>query len=54
MGVIVRPQMSVAFAASNCCFMKQAFIKQKLNARAFFRNNWHQVKYVHEVIHAGT
>ena len=53
MSVIVRPQMSVPFAASHCC-MNQAFIKQKLNARAFFRNNWHEVKYVHEAIHAGT
>ena len=53
MDVIVQPQMSVAFAASHCC-MKQAFTKQKLNTRAFFRNNWHEVKYVHEVIHAGT
>ena len=33
---------------------EQAFIKQKLNARAFFRNNWHEVKYVHEAIHAGS
>jgi hypothetical protein len=51
--VMMRAQMSIAFATSHCCMM-QTFIKQKLNARAFFHNNWHEVKYIHEAIHAGS
>jgi hypothetical protein len=51
--VMMQPQMSVAFTTSYCC-MKQAVIKQKLNARAIFHNNWYEVKFVHEAIHAGS
>ena len=50
--VMMQAQMNITFTTCRC--MKQAFIKQKLNVCTFFHNNWHKVKYVHEVIHAGS
>jgi hypothetical protein len=32
--------------------MKEAFIKQKLNAGAFLRNQWGKVGYANETVHA--
>ena len=43
--------ISVAFLESNSS-MKEAFIKQKLNAGAFLHNQWLKVGYANETIHS--
>ena len=42
--------ISVAFLASSSS-MKEAFIKQKLNAGTFLHNQWRKVGYTNETIH---
>ena len=51
--VIFQAQWNVAFVTYHS-YVKEAFVKQELNAGPFLHNNWHEVKYAGEVIHTDT